>query len=267
MATFYLPPRFDDPFVQHARHVIHNKYGDRVKVGPTDLLKFGRTNNADSAALTTVMTLPGAERHETLVSDNLITVVSSTSASDTQSLSIEGHTISGTDFTTVTQTVTLSGTSQVSLTTPLARISIMENASSSDLTGTVYAYETDSSTAGVPDTDSKVHCMINAGYNQSDKCSTTLSSKEHWLISAIDASMGRATGASVAADIAIEVKEAGGVFKIIDEFTISSGVAFGHTYQPFLIVPANADVRLTAITTANDTSLTGSIHGMLAVKY
>lgn len=59
------------------------QYGDTVSVsdkGKT-LRKFGR-NTAVSTSTTTIMTLPGSELHETMITTNGVTSVVSSSASD-----------------------------------------------------------------------------------------------------------------------------------------------------------------------------------------
>jgi hypothetical protein len=246
--------------------VIYDTYGDKVNVKPKQLLKFGRTNNADNGTKTTIMTLPSSVAMETYPTTNAITTISSTVAGDTENIKVEGHTISGNDLTFVVQSATLSGTSQVTLTTPLARCTRIYNNDSTELAGTVYAYEDDTSSGGVPDTAAGVHCMIDGGQQQSQKAATSISQSDYWLIHSITASVLRGNSATVAADIFLEVKLAGGVFRQLDEFTVKSGPAFTEVYRPLIIIPTNADVRLTCISNTNDSEITGSINGLLALK-
>ena len=108
-----------DFWVSHAYNLIYDTYGDVVRVKPKNLLKFGRNENVTTGECT-IMELAGSETAETYVSTNAITHVISDDA-NTGDLYIEGHTISGSDLTFATQTVTLTGTTAKALTTPLAR--------------------------------------------------------------------------------------------------------------------------------------------------
>lgn len=256
--------RYLDFWVDHACRVIKQQYGDIVVIKHKDLLKFGR-NKAVGTSSTTIMTLAGTEINETYISANLIDTLSSSSGSDTMPIVVEGHTIDGNgDFTFVVQTATLNGQNKVVLTTPLARCTRLYNNGATNLVGAVYAYQEQSISAGVPQTANKVHCIIRAGKNQSEKAATCLSKDDYWIITKYTATVLEKT--QVYADVELEVRLKGKVFRVVDITGCSSGVDSTEEQLPFLIVPPNSDVRLRAVSSTADTDVAGSIHGFLAIK-
>lgn len=268
-ASVSQPFPIQDPWSLHAERVVFTTYGDRVSVETKgkNLTKFGTTTNTVTDTKVTVMTLPDAVNNETYVGANSITTVSSSNSNDTMQLTVEGHTISGTDLTFVVQNITLTGTTQASLDTPLARVTRVYNNSGTAIQGAVYVYEddTNNSTPGVPDTDAGVHMIIPAGLQQSEKAASAISSVDYYLISHIRASLGRTNNATC--DVRLEARQLGKVFRPLGApirlratVTISAQI----DYRPYLIVPKNSDVRLVATASANDTEVTGEIHGLLA---
>ena len=202
--------------------------------------------------------------NETYVTDNLITTVSSSSASDTEIVRIEGHTLANDNFTFSTQDVTLNGQTQVTLSTPLARVTRLANIGSNNLVGSVYVYQTGSSSGGVPSTAAEVHLQTRAGQNQSEKCATTLSSTDYWIVSGIYTDVIEKTAAYV--DVELQGREYGGVFR--PRLNISATTAGGRARQPFTpyqIFKKNSDVRLSAVADGANTDVSGGIEGVLAV--
>lgn len=95
--------------------------------------------------------------------DNTAPIVSvaSDNAGDTQDIRIQGLDING---NLNSQTVTLSGTTRVALTTALWRVFRMENEGSTDLAGTIFCY---TGTGTVPTIgDPEVRAIISNGNNQ-----------------------------------------------------------------------------------------------------
>lgn len=252
--------------MNHAYEVIKDTYGDRVQIKPKNLLKFGRTANADADANTTLMTLAGTERHETYVSANSITHFASASAGDNQQLTVEGHTISGSNFTFVVQTVTLNGQTKTALTTPLARCTRVANIGSTNLTGPVYVAEDVTFTSGVPQTDSAIHAIIAAGSQQTQKAATAFSSQDYGLITEMNASVARGSG-SVNVDVFLEIREFGKIFRPVLDFTIRTAGSSNEqiTLDPYIIVPKNADVRMTATSDTNNTIVSGFFNAFIAL--
>lgn len=243
--------------------MIENTYGDIVSihVKNKDLLKFGR-NDAIGTTLATVMTLPTGVLHETYVSTNAIDKFSSSSGSDTGTIVVEGHTISGGVFTFVSQEVTLVGQAETPLTTPLARVSRVYNSNSTDWVGVIYVYEDDTVTAGVPQTDSKVHLMTRAGENQSDKCATSISDNDYWLVTKVTGECLEKQASFV--ELHLEVRHEGKVFRDVVDGSASDGHSWIHDFKPYLIIPKNSDVRLVAVADGAGTQVAGDIEGVLA---
>lgn len=251
-----------DPWIEHAKRIIFADDGVHVSLEAKnkDLIKFGRSNQVQTTD-TTLMTLPSGTYNETYVSTNIITSLISTSASDTTTVVIEGHTISGTDLTFVSQTATLTGQTAVTLTTALARCTRIYASGAVDLIGTISVCETDTYTAGVPDTPTGVHCQIRAGQNQSEKASTSLSSVDYWVITHARCDLLEKTATSI--DVDLEIRLPGKVFRPVGYMGASEGHDGVMEFRPYLIVKPNSDVRLRARASANGKSASGMIFGVL----
>jgi len=254
-----------DFWLAKAMEDIWDNYRHKVSVArkSKDLLKFGR-NPLVGTAKATVMDLPAGVTSHSLLASDLITTISSSDAADTRQVRVEGHTLSGGDFTFVVQTITLTGQTQATLATPLARVSRLyaDDTSTTELVGSIYVYEDDTSTAGVPDTDSKVHLIVPAGQQQSRKAATTISSTDYWIVMDFDADCYEKTSAF--AEIALEVKNSGGVWRPKETLAVNAGSHADHHFKPYLIIRPNSDVRLTSIADGASTDVGGMIQGVLA---
>lgn len=255
--------------VRHAEEVILKTWGDQVSVDVKgkDLFKFGLRDDVDTNEQT-IMTLPTGLYHEVYATTNAITHVSSSSSSDTGTMTYEGHTVDGSgNFTFVTGSFTLQGTTKVALPTAVARITRGYNTGSTNLVGTVYFYENDTTNdvAGVPDTDAKVHMMVEAGYNQSNKAATTISNNDYYILTGGFATILK-KAASALVDINFEVRQKGGVFRkqFPTAVTTSSSNSFQYHFEPYFIVPKNADVRVVATGSTTGIEVTAGFNGYLA---
>lgn len=255
-----------DPDLEQAVRVIKYEYGHDISthIQPKNLLKFGRnTGVGTNSAGYTLMGLLGSEQHETYVSTNIIDTISSSSADDSQQITIEGQTIdSDGNFTFVEQTATLNGQSKVTLTTPLARCTKLYNSNGTSLVGTIYAYQNQDITNGVPQTNNKVHCLIRAGKNRSEKASTTISNNDYWIATSFTTSVLQKTASF--AEVEFQVREKNGVFKEVDIIGASAGANSVQQLKPYIIVPPNSDIRLSAIADGANTDIVGTIRGYLA---
>ena len=185
--------------------------------------------------------------HEVYVSTNTITHVSSSSALDNQLMRLESHTVdANNDFTFVVQFVTLNGQNKVTLTTPVARVSSVNNANGIPLVGSVYVYEDTSITAGVPTDLTKVHITIPQGFNQSFKGATTFDKETFGILTQGFGGVGNKQTANV--EFEFEVRPKNGVFQ--SGAAIIAGSTSGNfniNLDPAIIVPPNSDIRVTAI--------------------
>ena len=257
-----MPTINQDHRIQHAIDNIYADYGDTVglKEKSKDLLKFGR-NKLVQTTKSTLMHLPTGTFNETYVSTNIITTISSDAAGDTEVVTVEGHTVAGGVFTFVTQSATLNGIGQVTLTTPLARVTRVINTGATDLVGNIYVYQNDTDTLGVPDTDALVHLIVDAGLNNSEKASTTISNTDYWILTGFYGDcLEKANSFGV---IHLEIREAGGVFiNKVDKACNDTSPA-EHKFDPYLVVPKNADIRLRVSANANNQDYSGGIEGFL----
>ena len=254
----------DGRLVQGERE-IYSQYGDKVSIDykAKSLVKFGKSGNLVADTLSTVWTVGG---NETYVNDNTIEYISSSSALDTQEITLECHTVSGTgvnsQFTFLTQTVTLNGQNPVALPTPVARVSHAYNSNGTELVGRVTVYENATLSGGVPTDASKIHIDIPAGSQGALKGATTFSNSDYYILTGGFGSVSKKQDAS--ADFYLEVRTAGGVFIQSAAISASSGGPWNVELDPAVIIPKNADIRITADASANNTVVFGIFKGYLA---
>jgi len=251
----------DGRLVQGERE-IQQTYGDKVSIDrkAKSLIKFGRSAQLGTTSLETVWTVCGDEVY---VTDNTISHVSSSSGSDTQEVTIEGHTISDGEFTFVVQTATLSGQTKVALDTSLARVSRIYNSDSTELVGRVVVYEDTTISGGVPTDETKIHIDIPAGFQQSFKAATTFSKNDYYIITGFYGAVSVKQAGAV--DFYLEIRNAGKVFRQAGCFTASStGGPSDVSIDPPLIVPKNGDIRIRCETETNNVVAFGIFKGYLA---
>ena len=247
---------------------IYSDYGHVVSVRRKGkgLLKFGLNPNAGTSSATIWYTGQD-EANETYVADNVnsIDTVSSNNAGDTEVITIEGHTMSGGNRTFAVQQATLNGQNKVTLTTPLNRCTRLYHSglSSTDLVGEIYIYEDTSLTSGKPTDTSKIHLTVQAGKNQSEKASTSLSSTDYWIVTGMRGSILEKASTAYA-EIQLQIRNVGGVFRDAEDIQASNSSSGVLTFVPYLIIPTNSDVRLVAVADSNGRAVTGSLQGYLA---
>ena len=253
-----LPQTVMDYRLVQAINEIRENYGDTVDIvsKAKSLSKFGR-NATVSTSFETVWEYGG---NETYVTSNVINTMSSSSASDTDvDVTIEGHTVSGTgadaQFTFVIQTANTDGQGKVVLATPLARVSRAYVSGATAPLGDIYIAEDDTLSGGVPTTASKVHITIlgTAGQTQSFKAATTFSNTDYFICTGGWASVSR-NQSNVNVDTELQVRQVGGVYRPAAA-RVSLGTQGTQTAQinfdPFVIVPKNADMRGVAVASAS----------------
>jgi len=272
----------DDPWVAEAvrrfqddyRSVIANRRVDVIGKNKS-ILKFGRNLDLTSGTQETIWDV-GID-NETYVEDNLINRISSSSASDTQTIRVEGHYLADGGYHFVILDVPLNGQTPVGegivITDAygqyggaLARNSRLANLSGTRLVGDVYVYQdTQTVTAGVPQDLTKVHAKIRgaAGLQQSNKCATTISNEDFYILTSSRVGVAKAQAAFV--DFSLEVREHGGTFR---ERTIGNGSrdsGFNPIFEkpPYIVVPPNSDIRITGISSANTTTGIAEFNGIL----
>lgn len=254
----------DGRLVQAERE-IQATFGDVVSIDrkAKSLIKFGK-----SAALSTNReTVWDVGGHETYATANVIDSISSSSALDDQEIYLECHTVTGTgadqQFTFLSQTVTLNGQNRVLLPTPVARVSLAYNNNGTDLAGAVYIYENTAIVGGVPSDLTKVHSKIGQGFQQNFKAATTFSNTDYYILTGGFGSVSNKQ--SAAADFFLEIKLPGKVFRQVAAVSANSaGGAWQVELDPAVIIPKNADVRVTCQTNTQGAEVYASFKGYLA---
>jgi len=269
-----------DADILQAERVVLSTYGDTVSVAAKakNLNKFGRTENADSGVVTTIAAFQGTVVNETFVSTNLIdSVVSSSTSDTTQTIRIEGHTIDGSgNLTFVIQDAILTGQTEVTLATPLARAnrayvkaSGTFNTPQAALVGIVSVYvNTDGIASGVPSTAAATKILIEAGKTQSEKCATSVSSTDYWILTSLHATIEE-QGPAAAADFYVETRDIvnGGAWLPLGvELSLNTaGQSSGSLeFRPFRIIPSNHDVRVMVVADTANTQVDAELEGYLA---
>lgn len=255
----------DGRLVQAQREIL-GTFGDNVSIDAKakSLLKFGKSAPLVADTRETVWTLGG---HETYVDTNSIDTISSSSASDNQTITLECHTVTGTgvnqQFTFMVQTVTLNGQNKVLLPTPVARVSRAYNANGTELQGAVYVYEDTTIVAGVPSDLTKAHAKIEAGFQQTLKAATTFSNVDYYIVTGGFGAVSNKQAANV--DFYLEFKLPGGVFREAAAVSASStGANFNIVLDPCVIIPKNSDIRVTCEASASGAVVFSSFQGYLA---
>jgi hypothetical protein len=266
-------------FVHEYATVVGNR---RVQllVPPNALLKFGRNPDMGAGAVATVWDLGIA--NETYVSTNIIDVMSSSSASDTTSVVIEGHYLSAPNvFRTCVLRLVLTGQTPADLANAvvikddfggfftdgkLARVNRLTDDNGVDLVGDVYVYQSGQTvTLGVPQDLTLTHAKMRgtAGLNRSNKCATTISNDEFLILTAARSGVARTNAAFV--DYSLEIRTAEGVFTEILPAVASRDSGFSPIFNapPYIIVPPNADIRMRGTSSANNTGGVASFNGLV----
>ena len=241
--------------------------------------KFGRTVNADSGVRTTVATFQGSVVNETFTTTNSVDALVSDNGANSGPVTIEGHSIDGEgNLTFRIQTVSLDGQTPVALSTPLARCTRIYRTPGTfaspavELTGNVYVYDSaraGGASGGTPNDATATKCMIPDGFQQSQKCATSISQNDAWILTQITTGIERGGGGgSVSVDVTVEQRTLGGVWLPLGSFltVTSASPEVNISADPAPIILPNSDVRLVAVSDTNNTTVEGNIRGYLAKR-
>lgn len=255
-----------DYSVQQAKRVLEDQgIYTSVSAKAKNLLKFGFNSAISDTVYSTIQTFPNGEDQEVFLTDNLITHFASTSNNDSGiPLTIEGHTVQNGKLSFVVQTVNCQGQTKTALTTPLRGATRVYNSTTGEnnLVGTVYVSEDVSYSNGVPSDSTKVHIMIAAGAQQSQKLSTSISYNDAWFVTNIGVDV--AERASLDMTGRLLVREYGSVFREQKNFALTTNNGYASVFEPYVIIPPNHDVKVDAISSSNNRGASGNIQGYLA---
>lgn len=191
--------------------------------------------------------------------DNTAPIVSiaSNNGADTQDIEITGLDINGVE---VKQTITLTGTTRVALTTALWRVYRMENESATSLTGTVFCY---TGTGTVPSVgDPEVRAIIDDGNNQTQMALYTIPIGCVGFLYYGELAMEQSStgfSSNEYANCAYKSRRYGKVFKIKKTIPLnSSGTTIFQDARRFPdVIPALTDIKLSV----NEVSATMGVSG------
>lgn len=172
-----------------------------------------------------------------------IVSLASSDGTDTQDIEIQGLDAEGEE---VIQTITLSGTARVPLTTALYRVYRMQNMGDTDLEGTVFCY---TGTGTVPTIgDPEVRCIIDNGNNQTLMALYTIPLGKVGFLYRGEVGVSFTAGpqATDYAKVDYRSRRNGGVFKIKKRVTlITTGASIFQDARSFPdVIPALTDIEL-----------------------
>jgi hypothetical protein len=227
---------------------IEQQYGHRVTLDAKPFTKFGE-NPSVGTAEATIMEFLGSEVSETFATGNTIDKLVTDDAGFTGDVYVEGHTLVGGNKVFMSQTLTMTGQTAATLSTPLHRITRLQNVSGSNLASAKKIYGFESSgvtvTSGVPQTNSAVHIILSAAEEQSLKAATSVSGTQYFICTNIDGAMNKKTqGGAV---IRFKVRESSSVFQTKYKRGVNSlGPDLDKSFAIPLIITPNSDIVMTA---------------------
>ena len=176
--------------------------------------------------------------------------VSSTSASDTQEVTIVGL---DANWEEVTQTITLNGQTRVALTTPLIRCYRAYNSNSTEFVGHIIIYENDTTTGGVPDDTSLIRAVIDPDNQQTEMAIYTIpAGKTGYLLGGYCSTAGAKRDDSYI--INFKTRLFGKVFRTQQKVSINDTATsfLPFTYPIPQTLPEKTDIIVTAQAVAQD---------------
>lgn len=253
---FYCMSRSDSRIAFAVRE-IYVQFGDKTCVNRKTLHKFGGNPNVG----TTYEPVNSWGEFEDYQTSNVILNMSSTSASDTATITIEYmyFDMNG-DLNFGVQTKTLTGQTPVTLNDTGCRW--MRMYTDDNVTGDIYIYR-GTATAGLPDTLSNVHNHIPAGANQSQKAATSTAASNYFILTHGWADTIRKSTSHV--EIDFRIREIGKDFRIAPRRGVSSNQSIDYPFDPYIIIPPNYDLEVVArAENGTDNNVTAGFDGYFA---
>ena len=174
----------------------------------------------------------------------------SSSAGDTVDIEVQGL---DTNYNLSTETVTLTGTTPVSLPTTLIRVFRLKNVGATDLVGTVYCYVSGGTvTAGVPQVAADIRARITIGANQTLMAVYTVPVSKKGYLCCIHVSLAGAIKTS-AHVFHLRVRAFGQVFQLKHTGSVLAvgSSHINHVFDIPEIIPAKADIEIEVNTDTN----------------
>ena len=205
--------------------------------------KFGRNPDVD----TTQEDIWDGGGTYTWSTTNDITHAVSDNAGDTMDIEVQGLDV---NWALVTQTVTLTGTTGVALTTPLLRVFRMRNLSATAASGNIQVgvgAVTSSFTAA------NLRAQITQGYEQTLMSLYTIPAGKTGYLMNFWGNMNRSVTTG-ACDVSIWSRIENGIFRIQSPTGLVAGGSshFQHRYETYPSYPAKTDIKMTAEGSTNN---------------
>ena len=251
---------YPETMLQMALNEINRTYGHCCEIDRKSLDKYG---NYDSVGTSEVDI--GFNGYDLVHSStNSIDTISSSDNSDTQTITIEGMTISGSALTFVKQTKTLTGQTKATLDTPLSRCTRIQNLSSATPTaGNVYVYEDGTISGGVPVDTSTIGNVMVATDQSTLFAGTSVASNNYFIMLGWWATVNKKTTAT--ADVRLKWRTVGGVYVTRQKRGINQSSACDHTFAGgYRIVPPNSDIDITAVASTTGVDISAGFYGVFA---
>ena len=248
-----------DPKMAFLLSEIKRTYGHDCVINRKSLHKFGRFSSLGTSE-SEINYLGIDPVHST---SNSITHFSSTDGGDTQTLRVEGMTISGGLLTFAAQDITLAGQTKTALTTPLSRVTRIANVSSATATsGDVYVYEDGAVSGGVPTDSNTVGNVMPAGDQSTLFAGTSISSTNYFLCTGFYAYLAKKTTGF--ADVKLKAREISSVYRTVQVVSIGTSSPVEHKFNPPLIIKSNSDIDLVATGSTSNLDVCAGFDGYFA---
>lgn len=152
------------------------------------------------------------------------------------------------------KTVTLTGQTAVAIDGTWIRVFRAYVSGTTAAVGDVYIAETDTLTAGVPNTASKIKAKINIAYQQTMMCIYTVPAGFTGWVAAVYFGILAGSAATTKANFSIDVREFGGIFRSQGIFVLNSDAqsSIDHHYQKYLKLSPKSDIKLRCAETDKD---------------
>lgn len=251
-----------DPNYAEAVKDIKAQFDDDVVLGRKSLHKFGANEDVGTAIADISLTAQIGDDREALQTSNTINTISSANASDVHDITIEGMALSGGDFTFVKQVATLNGQNKVTLETPLARCTRLQNLNGAATLGRVYAYRDTAISGGVPTDTSMIHNILARDDETSLRAATSIASNNYFICTGLYASLDKTNSTKV--KVRFAYGKQGKVFKTKTVQSTTQSDRISHEFKPPLIIEPNSDIVMTAESSSSGTAVYAGFSGVFA---
>lgn len=224
--------------------------------------KFGANPDIDTAAAEYIWQQGGTE---TFMSTAQTLYVSSTNGADDQDIYISG--LDG-NFDVQNATVTLNGTAQTAVSGTWLRVHRAYNneATNDPFAGSVYIAESDTTTAGVPDTASKIHAKLLPTAQQTQKAIYTIPNGYTGYVLGVYGFLDK-QGGSALVDLDLLYCNSGGPLRLRFEADFIGGTInyINHKFGVAKVVNQKSNVVLRCATNTNNIGVTAGFD-ILCIK-